>query len=45
MMRLCRKGPRSLTRTMIERPFSRFVTRAYEGSGIVGCAAVALYMS
>src|SRR6185437_1630929 len=45
MMRSCRKGPRSLTRTTTLCPVATLVTRAYDGSGSVGCAAVIAYMS
>src|SRR4051794_18544400 len=45
MMRPCRNGPRSLTRTTTLLPDATFVTRAYDGSGSVGCAAVIPYMS
>ena len=38
-MRPRTKGPRSLTRTTIERPLSRLVTRTLTGIGSVGCAA------
>src|SRR5215469_7468582 len=38
-------GPRSLILTMMERPLSRFVTLAYEGSGSERCAAVAVTVS
>jgi hypothetical protein len=34
-----------LTRTTTERPFATLVTRAYDGSGSVGCAAVMPNMS
>ena len=39
MTRSLAKGPRSLTRTMMERRLVRLVTRTYDGSGSVGCAA------
>src|SRR5579864_3293554 len=45
MMRSCRNGPRSLTRTITLLPDATLVTRAYDGSGSVGCAAVIAYMS
>ena len=45
MTRPCRNGPRSLTRTTTLRPLDVLVTRAYEGSGSVGCAAVIANMS
>ncbi len=45
MMRSPWNGPRSLTRTMVERPLSRFVTRSQVGSGSVRCAAVRVCMS
>ena len=45
MMRLPTNGPRSFTRTTTLRPFCRFVTRTYAGSGNVLCAAVMAYMS
>ena len=45
MTRLRWYGPRSLTRTTTLLPDATFVTRAYEGSGSVGCAAVIAYMS
>ena len=40
-----RNGPRSLTRTTTLLPVATLVTRAYDGSGSVGCAAVIAYMS
>ena len=43
--RSCRNGPRSLTRTTTLLPVATLVTRAYDGSGSVGCAAVIAYMS
>jgi len=45
MIRPCRNGPRSLTRTTTVLPLATPVTRAYDGSGSVGCAAVIAYMS
>src|SRR6185437_5099881 len=39
------EGPRSLTLTSTERPFSRLVTRAQVMSGRVRCAAVSLFSS
>ncbi len=45
MTRPCRNGPRSLTRTTTLLPVATLVTRAYDGSGSVGCAAVIAYMS
>jgi hypothetical protein len=38
-------GPRSLTRRIRLRPFSRFTTSTTLGSCMVGCAAVSAYMS
>ena len=40
MIRPWIKGPRSLIRTMIERPLRRFVTRTFDPNGNVLCAAV-----
>lgn len=45
MIRPRTKGPRSLTRTLIRRPFSRLITSTIEGSGKVVCAAEGLSMS
>ena len=45
MTRPCRNGPRSLTRTTTDAPVATLVTRTYDGSGSVGCAAVIAYMS
>jgi len=39
------KGPRSLTFTVTDMSFSRFVTRTSEGIGSVLCAAVNLFLS
>ena len=38
--RPCTKGPRSLIRTIIERPLREFVTRTRVPKGSVRCAAV-----
>ena len=44
-MRPRTKGPRSLTRTVSARPFSRLVTRTIDGMGRVRCAAETAFMS
>ena len=45
MMRPGWNGPRSFTRTTALRPFSRWVTRTYVGSGRLRWAAVIANMS